>query len=84
VSVYPRAMNEYRIYDTVLAETLGDEPNEQVSLTNEEGGTDYLILFKVIKENDAVSITGESQITGDMAWYILPWDTKVDLWMVAD
>ena len=76
-------MDEYRIYDTVLAETLGDEPHEQVALTNEEGGTDYLILFKVLKENDAVSITGESQVTGDMAWYILPWDAKVDLWMVA-
>ena len=83
-SVYPRDMDEYRIYDTVLAETLGDEPAEQVSLTNEEGGVDYLILTKVVKEGDAVVIHGDSLVTGDRAFYILAWDHKVDLWMVPN
>lgn len=82
--VYCRDMDEYRIYDTVLADTLGDEPAEQVSLTNEEGGIDYLILSKVVKENDAVAIHGESLVTGDTAFYILAWDRKVDLWAVID
>lgn len=82
--MYCRGMDEYRIYDTVLAETLGDEPNEQVSLTNEEGGIDYLILTKVVKDGDSIAIHGESLVTGDKEFYILPWDRKVDLWMVSE
>lgn len=77
-------MDEYRIYDTVLADTLGDEPAEQVSLTNEEGGVDYLILSKVLKEGDTVAIHGESLVTGDSAFYLLKWDRKVDLWHMSD
>ena len=83
--MYRRGMdNDYRIYDSVQADTLGDEPAEQVSLTNDEGGTDYLILTKVVKENDTVAIHGDSLVTGDRAFYLLTWDRMVDLWAVID
>jgi hypothetical protein len=83
--VYCRDMdNDYTIYDTVLADTLGDEPREQVAILNKEGAYDYLILNKVVKDGDNVAIHGESLMTGDSAFYIFPWDRKVDLWAVID
>lgn len=78
-------MDEFRIYDTVLADTLGDEPNEQIALTNEEGGIDYIIATKIVKSGDSVAIHGDSQWpTVGEVFYILTWDTKVDLWTVAE
>jgi len=83
--VYSRGMdNDYTIYDSVAADTLGDEPSEQVAILNEEGAYDYLILSKVVKENDTVAIHGDSLVTGDRAFYLLTWDRMVDLWAVID
>jgi len=73
-------MDDIEVYDYVLANTLED--GDQVALTNDEGGTDYLENVKVTIESDAVSIRGFSEITGDEEYYIVTWDTEVGLWTV--
>lgn len=76
------AVDDVEVYAYVLAETLGDEPNEQVAIPNEEGGIDYLDNLVVLKEGDTVMVRGDSYITGDRVTYLLPWDREVGLWMV--
>lgn len=78
-------MNDYSIYASTPAETLGDEPSEQVAIpVDGYGDIDYLILTRVVKDGDSVLLTGVSQISGDSETYILPWDKEVDLWTVTD
>lgn len=70
------------IYDYVLADTLGEVPNEQITLENEEGGTDYIELTKVIKSGDSIWLKGYSHITGDAVDYCVAYDKEVGLWAV--
>lgn len=65
------------VYDEVTADTLGDEPNEQVLIHN-----DPVEVTKVIKDNDAIMVKGVSHLTGDSVTYILGYDDVVGLWAV--
>lgn len=65
------------IYDEVEADTLGEQPNEQIHYQN-----DYIEVTKVIKDNEAVMVRGLSHVSGDMVTYIIAFDTVVGLWAV--
>jgi hypothetical protein len=63
------------IYDYVEADTLGDEPNEQIVHEN-----DYIEVSSVVKDAEAVMVKGYSHISGDTVTYIIAFDTLVGLW----
>ena len=65
------------IYDYVAADTLGDEPNEQIAYNN-----DFVEVSKIVKDADTVLVRGYSHISGDSVTYILDYDTEVGLWAV--
>jgi len=70
-------MDDMEVYDWVTADTLGDEPNEQIVFEN-----DYIEVSRVIDSGDAIMVKGYSHITGDDVTYILTPDTEVGLWAV--
>lgn len=65
------------IYDEVTADTLGDQPNEQIFFQN-----DYIEVTKVIQDRDSVMVKGLSHVSGDYVIYILNPDEVVGLWAV--
>jgi hypothetical protein len=70
-------MSDTDIYDYVTADTLGDEPNEQIVFQN-----DYIELSRVEKTDGGVIVHGYSHISGDNVFYILHPDQEVGLWTV--
>jgi hypothetical protein len=73
-------MEDIEVYDYVQVHTLED--GDQIAITNDEGGTDYLENITVVSDPEAVLIKGYSHLTGDNAVYVRPFDEEVGLWSV--
>jgi hypothetical protein len=70
-----RAVN---VYDYVALSTI--EPNDQIVITNEEGGEDPIEVTKVIDSGDSIWVKGYSHLTGDHVDYCRSADEEVGLW----